>query len=186
MSPADIAGDPDILAVRATEFGRWVLDRCALDGDCWRWKSSTNNYGYPQINTVRFGRGMPHRMLFEQVLGEVLDPKTQRLQNRCGCRACCNPKHWRAVPAGQVIADQYRKKQRGSKERLRLAALKAHSARTQRVGSMEKAAQARELRAAGVPTREIAQRFGISLTSAKKWAGGKAWRPATPFSGLGR
>lgn len=185
MTPADFLDDPDILAVRATDFGRWVIDRCDLVGDCWLWTCSVNNYGYAQINTVRFGRGMPHRMLFEQVQGDVIDAKTHRLQNKCGSRNCCNPAHWKCVPAGKVIADQYRKHQRGSAERLRVSALRAHSKRASRVGDFEKAAEARAMRAAGKNSEQIAAHFGISKTTAKRWASGKAWAPPSVFAGLG-
>ncbi len=186
MTPDDFLDEPEILAIRALEFGRWVTDRCALVGDCWLWRCSVNNYGYAQMNTARYGRGMPHRMLFEQLRGEPLNAKSQRLQNRCGSRHCCNPKHWHVVAAGKVIADQYRKHQRGSAERIRASALRAHSARASRVGSFEKAAQARDMRAAGSTSQQIALHFGISKTTAKRWASGRAWAPPSMFAGLGR
>lgn len=181
MTPDEFESDPAIMVVRSTEFGRWLIDRCRLDGDCWRWLGSVNNYGYPQINTGRFGRGQPVRMLVEQQRGDPLNRSRERLRNTCGMRACCNPAHWQVVPPGRVIAEQYRQGLRGSPARLYASAIKAHAHRAASVGSHARAAEARALRAAGRTSREIAAHFGISVTTAKRWASGQAWRESSPF-----
>jgi hypothetical protein len=186
MTPADIGDDAAILSVRELPLGRYVIDRCELDGDCWRWLDSVNNYGYPQTNTSRFGKGMPHRMLVALLRQQPIDGRRERLQNVCGMRRCCNPAHWRVVSVGKVISDQYRLRQRGSQERLRVAALRAHTGRQQRVGSFEKAAEARAMRAAGATGSQIAKHFGVSKNTALRWADGRAWAPASPFGGLAR
>lgn len=185
MTPQDIAGDPEIESVRATPLGRYVIDRCTLDADCWLWSCSVNNYGYAQMNTGRFGRGMAHRLLFEDRLGRPLDSSRERLVNRCGNRRCCNPEHWRIVSPGRVIASQYRDGARGGPERLRASAHRSHLGRatSDQVGPA-RAAKARELRAQGLSNAAIAQQLGVSRATASKLASGRAWAPLGMFSGL--
>lgn len=131
---------------------RFVLARSEVDGDCLRWRMSTSAAGYPQFNTARFGKQFAHLALWTSINGPL--PQGFRLANECGCRRCVRPQHWAARTPGQIVAAQYASGAR-SGERLYRAAIKAHLARERRVGSFERAAQARELLDSGRASRRL-------------------------------
>jgi hypothetical protein len=183
----NLSDDQLLERVRALEFGRYVLDRCKIVGDCiddcWLWKLGTTGEGYPATNTWTHGAGMPHRMLFEQLRGEPLDGRRQKLTNRCGNRLCCNPTHYELISARQLLVEQFRTGRRPSAMN-RMAAIKGHMRRRGRKGSFEAAEQARQMLADGVSRKEIAAKFGISETTVCRWIAGISWRRARLFDGL--
>jgi len=178
MTPDEIALDPIAAAVRQTALGRYVTDRCRLEGDCWIWTGATNGDGYAQMNTGRFGKALAHKALYETVRGPLAAGK--RLANTCGVRACCNPEHWAPKSPGRIIAEQYRSGARAG-ERLYYACLKGHMRRRRCVGSFERAEQARQLRDAGLNYQQIGAALGVSEVTAKRWVSGRSWRRPSPF-----
>ena len=158
----------------------FIAARCEPCGDCLLWKGCTTN-GYGQINTVRFGRGCPHQLLWIAEHG-AYDTTRLRLVNTCGSRRCCNIEHWRLLKVGQVIRQQYRKRQRGSEDRIYRAGLKGAMKRTDLPGNPDKAAEARAMRDAGHTVVQIAAHFGVSRPTAQRWAAGTSYRPVTPWA----
>lgn len=161
-------------------LSEYVASRCEPCGDCLLWTGCTS-LGYGQMNTGRFGKGNPHQLLWVAERG-AYDTRAVRLVNTCGKRTCCNLDHWKLAKIGAVIRSQYRKQQRGGPERLYRSGLKGALKRDYLPGTLDKAAQARQMRDQGHTVVQIAAHFGVSKPTAQRWAAGKAYRPVTPWA----
>jgi hypothetical protein len=143
-----------------------VLDRlmakvspCPITG-CWWWTGSYQKSGYGQFNPS----GTPmaaHRAMWITVNG---NPGPLFVCHRCDNRACVNPSHlYAGAPSENTRDMMVRGRMRGGPRR-------------GPVLSRGDVLAAREMRAAGLTSRLIAQALGVSESCANRAASGGTWR----------
>jgi len=115
-----------------------------------------------------------HRVIFDLVNPGIIElnaPKsydeTGFLLHTCDNPSCCNPKHLWVGTHAQNMADKVAKNRQkkfptDTGPRCKL--------------TMQQAREARKLRKEGIPTRELARRFGVSLPSMKTLIRGDSYK----------
>jgi hypothetical protein len=152
-------------AKRVSRFWRFVR-RGARDA-CWQWTGSEYPTGYGRYRFRSGDRELAvyaHRAAYALTFGWI-QPELEVI-HRCDERACCNPAHLEAVPAGERMRRTHANRARPTK----LAKLTPA-----RVAQLRKLKQGRpEIRA-----RDVAPRFGISVQHLHDiWRGGSWARSA--------
>lgn len=141
-----------------------VRSRVAVtDGGCWMWPGTgdtAKNYGSIRSH----GRHWPaHRFVASLVHGDVTG---KQICHRCDRPGCVNPDHLWIGSREENMADMAAKgKQRGSRN--------AQSKLTE-----ESAAEVRGLHASGVGRKEIARRYGVSVSTVAGVLSGRYWKAA--------
>jgi hypothetical protein len=77
-----------------------VLDRVAIDGGCWRYQGSKNQFGYGVIGVTADGgkkNCKAHRVVYEALVGPI--PEGLTLDHLCRVKDCVNPAHLEPVTA---------------------------------------------------------------------------------------
>ena len=143
------------------------------DDECWPWLGYRNSdgYGRVQINDWQY---YAHRVIYNLVYPGIIDIKAPKLTDEkgfllhtCDNPSCCNPKHLWVGTHRENMEDKVRKNRQkrfptDSGPRCKL--------------TMTQAREARQLRKEGIPTRELALRFGLSLPSMKTLLAGKSYK----------
>ena len=162
--PGKPANTPEVLWSKVDKKG---------ENECWPWLAYKNKdgYGRVQINEWQF---YAHRVIYNLAFPGVIDIKAPKLTDEkgfllhtCDNPSCCNPKHlWvgnhRDNMEDKVKKNRQKKFPTDTSPRCKL--------------TMQQAKEARQLRKDGVPTRELAMRFGISLPSMKTLIRGDSYK----------
>jgi hypothetical protein len=127
-----------------------VFSRTKTVGDCWLWQGAKLPDGYGHL---RFdGRQMrAHRAAYETAFGKL--PSEMLVCHSCDQPACCNPQHLFAGTNKDNSDDKLRKgrQRRGEANHAKLTE-----------------DQIREIRASNESMREMAKRFGVSVSHLSK------------------
>lgn len=128
-------------------------DECAL----WPYAKDADGYGYLRsgLNTARV-----HRLFYELLVGPI--PAGMHVLHSCDKRACVNPLHLRVGTHAENMAE---------------CKAKGRNARgTQFRNSKLNDDAVRDIRASKLPLRQLAAKFGISLSIAHDVKRGLRWR----------
>jgi hypothetical protein len=131
-----------------------------MDGDgCWPWRGRINRSGYG-ILQARSHRGVrAHRFAYELFVGQI--PAGLLVCHHCDVRHCVNPTHLFVGTHADNSQDMARKGRNVSNlrfgERHNRAKVTANEVRAIRAKA-----------AAGTPTRELSEQYGINMASIRK------------------
>lgn len=140
---------------------------------CWLWDRALNASGYGNFAPPAAycdGRivamQLAHRLAYEAYVAPI--PDGMSVCHHCDVRACCNPDHlWLGTNADNV-SDRARKG--------RSAKMIGHAnGRAKLTGEAVEA-----ILRLDAPTRELATRFGVSMSTVQRVRGGKSWRRSYP------
>lgn len=127
---------------------------------CWWWAGPKTAGGYGYLPTDRSFR--PERFSYELAYGPI--PQGMDVVQTCRNFACSRPEHLAVVPADEKPLGH---KRRDGKHNPNAVLTEAE------------VCEMRRLRAAGVPLRELSQRFGVTEAQVSQIARGKRWAKAT-------
>lgn len=162
--PGKPANTPDVLWSKVDKRG---------EDECWNWMGYKNEDGYGRVQIKEWAY-FAHRVIFDLVNPGIIKlnaPKsydeTGFLLHTCDNPSCCNPKHLWVGTHAQNMADKVAKNRQkkfptDTGPRCKL--------------TMQQAREARKLRKEGIPTRELARRFGVSLPSMKTLIRGDSYK----------
>lgn len=162
--PGKPANTPDVLWSKVDKRG---------EDECWNWMGYKNEDGYGRVQIKEWAY-FAHRVIFDLVNPGIIElnaPKsydeTGFLLHTCDNPSCCNPKHLWVGTHAQNMADKVAKNRQkkfptDTGPRCKL--------------TMQQAREARKLRKEGISTRELAQRFGVSLPSMKTLIRGDSYK----------
>ena len=162
--PGKPANTPDVLWSKVDKRG---------EDECWNWMGYKNEDGYGRVQIKEWAY-FAHRVIFDLVNPGIIElnaPKsydeTGFLLHTCDNPSCCNPKHLWVGTHAQNMADKVAKNRQkkfptDTGPRCKL--------------TMQQAREARKLRKEGIPTRELARRFGVSLPSMKTLIRGDSYK----------
>ena len=162
--PGKPANTPEVLWSKVDKKG---------DDECWNWLGLKNHQGYGRVQINEWSY-YAHRVIFNLVNPNVIQLKAPKsydetgfLLHTCDNPSCCNPKHLFVGTHAENMADKVAKNRQkrfptDTGPRCKL--------------TMEQAREARQLRLEGVPTRELAKRFNISLPSMKTLIRGESYK----------
>ena len=143
------------------------------EDECWPWLGYRNRDGYGRVK-INDWQYYAHRVIYNLVYPGTIDIKAPKstdekgfLLHTCDNPSCCNPKHLWVGTHRENMEDKVRKNRQkrfptDSGPRCKL--------------TMTQAREARQLRKEGIPTRELALRFGLSLPSMKTLLAGKSYK----------
>ena len=162
--PGKPANTPDVLWSK--------VDKCGED-ECWNWMGYKNEDGYGRVQIKEWAY-FAHRVIFNLVNPGIIElnaPKsydeTGFLLHTCDNPSCCNPKHLWVGTHAENMADKVAKNRQNK--------FPADTGPRCTL-TMQQAREARKLRKEGIPTRELARRFGISLPSMKTLIRGDSYK----------
>ena len=159
----------------ATAKARCVIDPCDEDS-CWSWTgrlSSGIPYAWHNGSLVSM-----RKVVYELHFGRpVRDGYAVRMS--CECGECLNPRHMKEQARGKLLRENAAKEPL-IRKRARLAA--AAIARGEAVLDMERA---REIRASAEPSKVLAERYGVTVTTINRIRRGQSWRDFSA-AGAGR
>ena len=156
-----------------------IKDRCDEIGDCWIWKNSVGEYGYPIIR--RNKQCLLVRRVVAEIKGTPPNPR-QPVVTSCGDKRCCNPQHIELSTTKQVAKAAGKAGAFSQIDRCAKIAKSRRSLPSAKL-TMEKA---REIRTSDKSRKELAEEFGISLSLVKAVRAGTTWKEySSPFAGLG-
>lgn len=166
------AMDPTVTLnhLRRVEARFWSKVRKTENG-CWLWTKAVDKDGYgkfqiPYLNDAGEWKQIhirAHRAAYMLAKGEL--PDDVMLLHGCDDPPCCNPDH--LGPGDQL------QNRRQARARARTTAGERHHRAKLTQAQVD---ELRSLKAAGTPTKEIAERFGIAGCTVRQIAGGYYWR----------
>jgi hypothetical protein len=124
---------------------------------CWLWTAALNDAGYGRLGVTKGWRGA-HRVAYELFVGTV--PQDMFVCHRCDTPACVNPSHLFLGRPIDNTADMI------AKGRIRTGRLFGDSNPNGIVGSSQ-LGELRALAMAGATSRQLAERYGISVPHAR-------------------
>lgn len=129
---------------------------------CWNWKSAKNKQGYGMICIDRKGV-LAHRVAYSIFKGEI--PPGMCVMHTCDNPSCCNPYHLRTGTVLENNADRHQKNRSGGGSSRGISnpqnKLTEHDVMT--------------IYRSGDSLSKIAQKFGISISTASDIKNGKIW-----------
>jgi len=162
--PGKPANTPDVLWSKVDKRG---------EDECWNWMGYKNEDGYGRVQIKEWAY-FAHRVIFNLVNPGIIElnaPKsydeTGFLLHTCDNPSCCNPKHLWVGTHAENMADKVAKNRQNK--------FPADTGPRCKL-TMQQAREARKLRKEGIPTRELARRFGISLPSMKTLIRGDSYK----------
>jgi hypothetical protein len=131
-----------------------------VEGQCWPWTAGCTPDGYGLVNLGRRPDGRQvndyaHRISYTFANGPI--PKGLNVLHSCDNPRCCNPAHLELGTQADNMHDAQRKGRLFTGKRLRPKRKRAFLTDSERV-------EIRRLRAAGVPCKEVAAQFNLSVS----------------------
>ena len=127
---------------------------------CWVWTGAHTANGYGVLRDNGYDR-RTHRLMYELVTGETLEPSTFILHS-CDNRLCCNPDHLRKGTHIENMADMVARNRASSGENRPYAKLTWEKVRAIRAGSRS--------------SYSLAKVYGVSPQAIQGVRSGRAWR----------
>ena len=153
-----------------TKAGVWKHIKKGAENECWEWQKKLSHHGYGEYS-IKHKSYRAHRIVFELTHPEIklrpisqLKPKVgdQLILHSCDNPSCCNPKHLFLGTHKENMEDMVKKGRRHN--------FNGEQGQNAKLTNRE-AAEIRKLSHQGVPQKEIAKRFGVSVptVSGIKW-----------------
>lgn len=165
-SPRQMTG---VVYTEAFKKRFWAkVDSSGGANSCWEWQGALTGAGYGYISVRVCGiraRYKAHRVAL--VLATGVDNPEMMVLHSCDFPLCCNPEHLRYGTQLNNVTDCV--------ERGRVPHGEAHSSSKLTESQVVKM---RELRAGGVTLQDLAELFGLDVTTAHKIVTGKQWLAA--------
>lgn len=149
-----------------------IKDRCRLTEDeCWEWMNCRQANGYGRINHNRVSDYV-HRLMYIAVHGAV--QRKRVIHQTCGNRACANPEHLVARTKTAVAAQIAKENGYANRVMQSLARRgeRCHAAKL----TQAQVDQIRAQLANDVPTKVVAERFGIGVDNVRRIRRFDTWR----------
>jgi hypothetical protein len=152
----------------------WSKIDVKTEDECWNWKGYKNEDGYGRtwINDCGY---YAHRVIYDLVYPNIITlsaPKntdeTGFILHTCDNPSCCNPKHLWVGNCSENIADKVKKGRSAD-----FSGDKGPNCKL----SMAQAQEIRQKRKDGISTKELANQYGVSLSSIKTLLAGKSYVP---------
>jgi hypothetical protein len=166
------------------ELAIYVRMRCIEDDGCLLWQGAMSNRNRPVFRLACCGTRDPRVVLWTDD-GRVLIDGYVFAPPHCDDR-CIAPAHQRYMTRRQAVQAAARAGRLSSGARHSAAIRTAMRTRPHVVLDEAKVAALRARYAETGNAAQVAREFGIDHTHAHRIVHNKAWRVATPFSGLGR
>lgn len=156
-----------------------IHDRCDEVGDCWIWKNSVSNGGYPTMKR-HGGPCLYVRRVVATLKGDEPKPR-QPVITTCDVRLCCNPEHVKTSTTKKVARAAAKRGAFSSlSRRMKVAAAKRASPSAKL--TMQKATEIRQSTKTG---NELAKEYGVNLSVIKGIRQNRMWVDfGGPFAGL--
>lgn len=160
------------------DIKRWIWNRCTRCGKCLMWDGAVDDGGVPQLRLPGSKKVEPARRVLLKAMGKDIEGKLAT--TICGNQLCMDEKHAVAWSRKRLQRRSAKATNYGQNAARRLAITKKRRATA--ILDMEKV---RQMRADGLTSREAAQRYGVTQSTAAKALSGETWKEyASPFSGL--
>jgi hypothetical protein len=152
----------------------WSKIDVKTEDECWNWKGYKNEDGYGRtwINDCGY---YAHRVIYDLVYPNIITlsaPKntdeTGFILHTCDNPSCCNPKHLWVGNCSENIADKVKKGRSAD-----FSGDKGPNCKL----SMAQAQEIRQKRKDGISAKELANQYGVSLSSVKTLLAGKSYVP---------
>jgi hypothetical protein len=152
----------------------WSKIDVKTEDECWNWKGYKNEDGYGRtwINDCGY---YAHRVIYDLVYPNIITlsaPKntdeTGFILHTCDNPSCCNPKHLWVGNCFENIADKVKKGRSAD-----FSGDKGPNCKL----SMAQAQEIRQKRKDGISAQELANQYGVSLSSIKTLLAGKSYVP---------
>jgi hypothetical protein len=152
----------------------WSKIDVKTEDECWNWKGYKNEDGYGRtwINDCGY---YAHRVIYDLVYPNIITlsaPKntdeTGFILHTCDNPSCCNPKHLWVGNCSENIADKVKKGRSAD-----FSGDKGPNCKL----SMAQAQEIRQKRKDGISAQELANQYGVSLSSIKTLLAGKSYVP---------
>lgn len=158
------------------QIAQWIWARCHEDGDCMIWDGAIAANAGPAVTSPYTGRTAPARRVLMQALGIEIDGLI--------CTTTCQ--HNCCMARGHIVA--------WTRQELQLRTGKSLSGNHARNAKLAQAARrrsyltmeiVRDMRASGLPAKQVAQQWGVPLQTAARVLRHDSWRDySSPFAGL--
>ena len=155
-----------------------LLKRVARIGECLEWTGALDNSQTP-IHKVKISDGVYKNRSVRRTILEIKTHNYFAIQT-CGNPLCIEPKHLRSVTRKTL---QKLTAQRSGYGQCEIRRLKISKARREK-GTALDMDKVREMRAAGLSSRQAAKKYGIAQSTAHDVLSGRTWREHNFFSGL--
>jgi len=152
----------------------WSKIDVKTEDECWNWKGYKNEDGYGRtwINDCGY---YAHRVIYNLVYPNIITlsaPKntdeTGFILHTCDNPSCCNPKHLWVGNCSENIADKVKKGRSAD-----FSGDKGPNCKL----SMAQAQEIRQKRKDGISAKELANQYGVSLSSVKTLLASKSYVP---------
>lgn len=164
LGTSSLRGQPgESPTTRLNRIG-WIVQ----ENGCWEWKGARGEAGHGQIRIGNRSR-QAHRVMFEILHGEI--PEGENILHRCDNPPCINPDHLFSGTQKQNIHDMW------AKDRQQGYIHQPKGSKHPQAKLLEKdVLELRELRNSGFTYKALADRFGISKSTAAEIVSRKTWR----------
>lgn len=163
------------------------VDDSAGPEACWPWRAALAVNGYGVYGVLRKVDGKwrnrqhkAHRLAWSLVNGLI--PDGDMIRHSCDNPPCCNPAHLLIGSGNDNVADKV-SRYRQSRGEKHSHIMRTVAARGERAANAKLTADAvrsmREEAARGIPTAEVASRYGVSHITAFRVISRRSWRHIT-------
>lgn len=135
--------------------------------ECWNWTGSKDTYGYGHMK-VGAKLVLIHRLSYEIYRGSI--PDTLHVLHKCDNRACANPAHLFLGTNADNVADKIIKGRQPRRPNI------ANRGSGNGYAKLSESDTMAILKANNVSQRELADRYGVSITQISRIRSGKRWQ----------
>lgn len=168
------------LAEKATGPDRTVLSRLDKSGDCWLWTGATDHKGRGRV----WYRGkimLHHRAVWTILIGVI--PDGSMLCHHCDNPRCANPMHMYVGDAKSNVRDMISRGRhwlQANVERAKIVGRSLGKSNDWSTGESNPKAklskdQAAHIRASGLSTKQLSEKFGVDRTTVQRIRRGASW-----------
>ena len=155
----------------------YLHERCTEDGDCWIWNLATSSGGTPKF-TIK-GKQVAARRTVAELIGKNIEGKL--VTNTCGNKRCICPDHIKITDKAG-LATMAAKRTGYAQQITRRKKISDKKRQTGKI-TLE---QALEVRYSPMTLLDVANKVGISKSTAQRIRSGDTWKDyANPFAALG-